>query len=378
MKIAVLATLFATCSLAQVAPDTAKREIVARFGEEMAEALNARDTPKLRKLIDIRGLAARTGTFIGYEGKEHDDFVRGFARTGDAHIDAMVRNMETTSGIAKFMRVPDKNAGHALVRLELGQSGFDYLEFVVDTKGKEPRAVDWFRLVSGELMSVTLGGMGQLYTTEDPNLLGRLFGTQMVGKATLKTLHEVGELQKQMKFAEALAKLKTLPEPIVSSRIMLTIQASLAVSARKDAEYARLLARLAEKYSGDATAAFMLVDHYFNKKDLSRILSSLDTVEKRVGIDGVTRQLRAAGYYTCGDFASALKFSEESIRLESDRMGAHDFRGLSLVALARFEEAVTVYRDIEERFGLEFTRDSFADPRYAKLVASPAFKAWLK
>jgi tetratricopeptide (TPR) repeat protein len=101
-------------------------------------------------------------------------------------------------------------------------------------------------------------------------------------------------------------------------------------------------------------------------------------MEKRIGVDGITRQLRGNAYFQSNDLVSALRYAEESIRLEPDRLEAHDQRATFLVHSARFEDAVAAYRDMERRFDLQFTRDIFTnEPAFAKFVESKAFGAWL-
>jgi tetratricopeptide (TPR) repeat protein len=379
MRSALLTTLLlATGVHAQATKGSTERDLVARFGEEVEAALNERNVEAMKSLIDIRGLALRTADFLGFRGTEQADFVRGFTNSEATQMgEVLVQNVDAGQGQAKFLRVTAGDPGRALVRLDLGQNGTEYLEFLVDTKAKKPRAIDWFRLSSGELMSVTVGTLGQLYTSDDPGLLGRLFGTKTVGRDAIAKLRQVGVLQRQQKYSEALMLMKELPEPVASSRLMLSRQAALAMFARQNDEYLRVLARLAEKYSQEPSTAFMLIDHYYSQGNLPKTLECIDTMEKRVGMDGVTRQLRASTYLMAGDAKSSLKFADEAIRVEPDYLYAYDSRATALVSLGRFDDAVAQYRDVEKRFGLQFTREQFtSDPQYATLVASPAFKAW--
>jgi hypothetical protein len=285
--------------------------------------------------------------------------------------------MDASQGTARFMRVSGSNP-RVLLRLDLGRNGFEYLEYVVETSGGHTRAVDWFQLSTGELISVTVGGFSRLFATSDPGLIGRLFNIDKVDQSWLIELRKVGDLQRQGKFAEALATIQKLPDPVANSRLMLSAQASLAMLAKDDAQYSRVLEKLAEKYSDDPAAAFKLLDHYLLQKDLPNTLKSIDTMEKRVGVDGVTRYLRAAAYVMCGDAQTGLRYAEESIKLEPELMNGHDIRGSALVGLGRFADAVSQYRDMEKRFGIRFTRNIFTDnPQFSRFVTSPAFNGWL-
>ena len=80
------------------------------------------------------------------------------------------------------------------------------------------RAVDWFQLTTGDLMSVTLGGVGQIFASANPNVLERLFGGEKIDRDVIASLIKVGELYRTGKYAEALTILKNMPEPLASSR----------------------------------------------------------------------------------------------------------------------------------------------------------------
>jgi tetratricopeptide (TPR) repeat protein len=217
-----------------------------------------------------------------------------------------------------------------------------------------------------------------MFTTEDAGMLKRLFGVEQIDRGAIDKLRRIGELQRQSKYAEALTLLKQLPEPIANSRIMLTMQASMAAASKQDDEYNRVLSKLAARYSDDPGTALILFDYYYAMKDLPRLLKAIDTMEKRVGVDGVTRNWHAAAYCMAIEFATCLKYAEESARLEPDRVAAYDMRATALVGLGRHADAVAQYRAIEKQFGLTFTREIFAgDPAYSSFIASQAFKNWL-
>ena len=379
-KLLVIATLlFATCASAQVREGATAREATARFGETIARALNERDDQAFASLIDLRSLAVRSSKVLELNAGDQESYVRGVETVGlQRMIAGYFQTMNASNGAAQFMRVTNTTPARALVRLDLGANGFDYLEYVVETREGRTRAVDWFQLSSGELISVTMGGIAQLFTSGDPGLVGRLFNVEKVDQTAVTKLRKIGELQRAGKYAEALAALQQLPPQFANARIMLSMQASMALLAKDDDAYSRVLAKLAEKYSDDPAAAFKLVDHYLLQKDLPNTLKAIDTMEKRVGVDGVTNYLRAAAYIVSDDFGSGLKYAEQSIKLEPDRMNGYDMRASALVGLGRFPEAVDQYRDIEKRFEVQLTRQIFEeDPKFAKFVASPAFKSWL-
>ena len=378
--IAWLATLlFATCGSAQISGTAGEREAARRFGESIATAFNERDAKLMASLIDVRGFGLRMAKVQGMGPGDQEQFATGLEKSGLSQLySGYFQTMDASNGSARFLRVTQTRPARALVRLDLGANGNDYLEFVLETREGRTRAVDWFVLSSGELVSETIGGVVQMFTTSDAGLLGRLFGTDRVDAKSVTRLRKAGELQRAGKYAEALAEVRQLPEPIANSRALLSAQASMAQMSKNDAEYTRVLAKLAEKYSDNPATAFKLIDHYFTIKDRPNMLKSLDTMEKRVGADGVTRNLRAAAYFATGDYVNTLKYADEAIRIEPTLMSGYDTRCSALIGLARYAEAVAEYQSLAKRFDLEFTREVFAgDPLFVKFVASPAFRDWL-
>ncbi len=378
-KLLWLAALFfaSTAQSQVIAP--VDRQAVQVVGESLARALNERDKSAVADLIDLKSLATRAARVLELNKADQDAYVRGVESVGGARLlEGLFRTLESSQGSARFMRLTDSRPARALVRFDLGANGCDYLEYVVDASSGRPRIVDWFQLSSGQLISVTLGGIGQLLTTRDAGLLGRLLDIKSVDEEHMVRLRRIGELNRTGKYAEAVEQFHQLPEQIANARIMLTLRSQAASLGGMREEYDRTLATIARKYSDDPATAFMLIDHYFNVKDYPKALASIDIIEKRVGRDGVTSVLRAALHFASGELANALKHADESIALEPDRLQGYDTRATVLVGLERHSDAVAAYRDMESRFDLEFTREIFTeDPAFEKFVASQEFRKWL-
>jgi len=375
-----MAVLFATCASAQTDNAAQRRATAETFGNEITRAFNERDRKALNSLIDLHALATRAARYQELSTRDEQAFVRGADMKGlEPLIATYFRALDTSQGSVKFMRVTTQTPPRSLVRFDLGDQGFNYAEYVLHTDATgRTRAVDWFQLTTGDLMSVTLGGVGQIFTSANPNMLERLFGGEKIDRDVIANLIKVGELYRTGKYAEALTILKNMPEPLASSRFILSARATAASYANLTDEYDAALAKMAAHHADDPAATFMLIDFHFKRQDTPKVLKSLDTMERRVGVDGVTRMLRSNAYTLTNDFTNSLKYADEAVALEPDLLLAQDTRATLLVRLARFKEAVAAYRDMETRFGIQFTREIFtADPTFEPLVASAPFKAWL-
>jgi len=375
-----VAVLFATCASAQTDNAAQRRATAATFGKEITRAFNERDRKALNSLIDLHALALRAAQYQELSTRDEQAFVRGAETKGlEPLIATYFRALDTSQGSVKFVRVTTQTPPRSLVRFDLGDQGFNYAEYVLHTDATgRTRAVDWFQLTTGDLMSITLGGVGQIFTSANANMLERLFGGEKIDRSVIANLTRVGELYRTGKYAEALTILKNMPEPLASSRFILSARATAASYANLTDEYDAALAKMAAHHADDPAATFMLIDYHFKRQDTPKVLKSLDTMERRVGVDGVTRMLRSNAYTLANDLANALKYADEAVALEPDLLLAQDTRATLLVRLARFKEAVAAYRDMETRFGIQFTREIFtADPTFEPLVASAPFKAWL-
>jgi tetratricopeptide (TPR) repeat protein len=371
-----------TWANAQSQPGKAEETSAAEvFGRELARAMNERNAKAFAGLLDVEALAERAAAEVTDDPKARKEFASGVVQGG---VPKMIANqfmiLEKSRGRAVFLRATHARPSRSLVRLDLNEQGFDYLEYLV-VRGADGRyrAIDWFMLSTGELASSTMGGIGKLFIDPEVGFLERFLGAKVApSKALVADLRRVGELQRAGKFAEAADVLRSMPDEIANSRYVLSLRARLEAIAGQHEKYTRSLAQLAARYSDDPSLAFVLLDHYFTRKETDKAVRSIELMEKRVGVDGVTSFLKANSYADTGRYAEALKFAQEAVRLEPQLADGHFAVVLAQVGLKDYAEAVKEYRLLEKDFGYTFSRDAFAaDPQYAGFMQSAAFKAWL-
>jgi tetratricopeptide (TPR) repeat protein len=272
------------------------------------------------------------------------------------------------------------NDDRPLLRLDYGDGGFEYIEFVIqaDAKGKA-RIVDWVPLSSGEPYSEVVGRMARILTEPSPGLIQNLLGLQQIDQASLNRMKTIAELRRKGDLRGAFREMEKLPPAIADSRVMLVQRASLASEASDDDNYRKMLARLEKLHGNDPAAAFMLLDHYFYAKDLDKCLQAISTIESRVGVDGMTQMLRSNIYASLGKHKEAVTHATKAIDIEPDMTDPYFTLAQSHVILGQFAEAIEVYSTLQEEFGYEFSAENFAqDATFTKFVASPQFKNWLQ
>lgn len=380
-------TQFISCALLLVTSlpslaAEAQEPNLEQVGMEIETIMNARDEDAFVRMMDFQRLGYRIAATMVDTEKEREDYVRGFSKGTNAGrlSKVLFSNLKQHDNFsAKFMRDVDRGREHrALVRLNLGDLGFDYLEFVIehDAHGMA-KIVDWYALSSGELLSTSAGAMSRLLVDPAPGLLKAMFGLQTVDQATIKRIRHISDLRIKGEFKQAYLEMEKLPPEIASSRIMLTQRAGLASALGDDEAYRQMLEQLALRYADQPGTAFMLIDHYIYKQDYARCLDAIGRVEKRVGMDGMTYMLRANVHVLSNKLDEAAQNAREGVRVEPDFEGSYFSLADILVAQGKFDEAVEVFEDLQTEFGYEFSREALeAQPTYAKFVASRAFKRW--
>jgi tetratricopeptide (TPR) repeat protein len=349
------------------------------FGDELARAFTERDEELASSLIDMSALGARAATSYSDNRMEQAAFKNGMKKTGPRKMLAsLFKALETSQGTVKCMPGPAPRPDRALLRFDLGDSGFDYLDTVLekDAKGRY-RVVDWFQLSRGEMVSVSIGALGRLMSDPSPHLIQSLFGLTTPDKDLVQKIKLVGDMQREGKYAEAVAAIDNLPKEVAESRLVLSIRLSNASFGQLDDEYKKTLAVLARKHSADPAAAVMLLDYYFFEKQTEKVLQSVSAIEQRVGVDGLTTLLRANACYNGGDYARAITHAREALRLEPDREDPWHSLAMSFIGLKKYPEAIEAYQSLATDFGYEFQREHFVDAQFAGFVKSAAFKRWL-
>jgi hypothetical protein len=377
-----LLTLGAAAS-AGAAPVGQQPPNMEAIGGQLETIFNERQVDTLSSMLDLAGLGARVAASVYDNDKGRAEFVRGFMKSAQAKTlvaEFFAQLDRAPDSAVKYMRVVRRgNETRPLLRFDYGDSGFEYLEFVVQTDAKgKARIVDWAALSGGELYSEVIGRMARILTEPAPGLIQNLLGMQQIDQATLKRMKAVAELRRKGDLRGAFQEMEKLPAEIADSRVILVQRASLASEANDDAAYRRVLARLEKLHGNDPAAAFMLLDHYFYAKDVNKCLQAIAAIESRVGVDGMTQMLRSNIYMSSGMHKEAITYASKAIDIEPEMSDPYFTLAQSHVMLGQFGEAIEVYSTLQADFGYEFSEDNFAqDAAFKKFIASAQFKKWL-
>jgi tetratricopeptide (TPR) repeat protein len=241
------------------------------------------------------------------------------------------------------------------------------------------RVVDWYQLSHGQLISVTFGAASRLMIDPNPTVLQTLFGISSVDKDVLKQITVIGDLERAGKYKEAITALDQMPKAISESRLFMSKRVSLANMASDDELYRQALAKMAVLFGNDPAASFLLLDHYFYEGDLGKALQCISLMDSRVGVDGVTEQLRATLYFSKTKYDEGFSHARESIRLEPNRPEVYWLLALNYIHAGQFKNAIAIYQMIEQRFSRRFGPANFkGHDGMEAFVASAEFRKWMR
>jgi tetratricopeptide (TPR) repeat protein len=347
----------------------------------LVQALNQRNESAAADFLNMAALGERAGKAMTGNPTEQQQMAQALGEdTAHKLIQSYLKVLDIRHGTVRLMKTTQRNGqALALVRFDMGGNGFDYIEFILqpDSSGHY-RAVDWYQLSRGELMSVNLGALMKLMADPDPDLVHRLLGTTRYDPNQLAKLKQIGTLQRNGDYAGALALANQLPPELADSRVILTFRVTLASVAGDKAEHQRILGVLAHKYSDDPAVAFLLIDYYFTLRQMDKALQCVVTMEGRVGSDGVTNMLKANINMTTGAYAQGVALARQAIQLEPDLKEAYSSLAMNYVGLKQYPQAIAVYQSMATRFKVKFERQRFErEPRFAGLVQSADFQKWM-
>ena len=350
------------------------------LGHRFAEALNARDAAALQKLLDLDGTSERALARIGKDAAswtpERRIAFRELCRKATARNAAdLLEAMTPPTSRAKHMQILESGANRvALVRVDLGDEGFSYLELYPSAKTSNGvRIVDVYDYARGQLGSELEAELARA-ATENLEALDAVTAPspEVSGKrASTAFLRAVADGEDE----RALALYPGLPKELQENRLFLLLRVELADG--DETRHAEALAALANRFADDPSLGLVLMEHYILTGDHTGGLRNLRTVLGRLPADGLLLSMTASHHALMGDQARAAAAARRAIETEPDFENGYFLLTDALLARSDFDGALATLGTIEKRFGYAFTPDDFeTDAEYAGLVKSPAYAKW--
>jgi tetratricopeptide (TPR) repeat protein len=286
----------------------------------------------------------------------------------------LIASMTPTSQ-AKHMQIVDSGPNRvALVRVDLDDDGFSYLELYPSAKGANGvRVIDLYDYARGQLGSALEAELARAATEDlealdalnepSPEVNGKRASTAFLRAAA------AGENER------ALALYAGLPKALQENRLFLLMRVKLADG--DETRHAEALTALANRFADDPSLGLVLMEHYILTGDHAGGLRNLRSVLGRLPPDGLLLSMTASHYSLMGDHARAAEAARRAIETEPDFENGYFLLADALLARKDYDSALATLGLIEKRFGYAFTPADFeTDAEYAGLVQSPAYARW--
>jgi hypothetical protein len=347
---------------------------VSATGEAIAAAFNKRDLEAMLRTVDVDAVRRLVIKDLGLSAADVETVSKGFPRALRTNLEIGVRSVEGNKGTAKFLRGGARDGKpYALVRLDLGDQGIDYVEYYLTAAGK---VEDWYMHSMASLYSTSAKlSLATVLKTDSP-LFG-VFGSAATTEADVKPFTELrGRLQAQ-DFAGAYRVLETFPEGFRKTRQWALMR--VAYGGRvDDATHRAALRVLAQNFGKDADLQFMLVDHYFFEKQFDRALEAVRALERTIGAeDAALANLKGGILTEAQRFDEAAAACRRGMALEADHKPAYWCLVTVGLSSRNGKIAVEGLQAYEKAFAVEFDLDKLAgkDP-YREIARTPEFTAW--
>ena len=357
-------------------PLLAQQPDVAASGEAIAAALNKRDAEGMLRMIDEPAAIRLVLKDLGLNARDREAVSKGLPRALRNNVELGIRSLEGNKGSARYLRKGTRgDKPFALVRLDLGDQGTEYVEYLLTPAGK---IEDWYAHSMATLFS-TSAALGLATVLKTDSILFGVFGSRLTTDADIKPFTTLRTQLQAQDFAAAYKTLDTFPEGFRKTRqwalMRVTYAGRINENAHRDA-----LRYLAQHHGGDADLQFMLIDHYVFESQFDRALAATAGLERAIGgEDAATANLRGSIQIGAKRFADAEKSCRKAITLEADYQAAYWCVVTVGLSTKNGKIAVDGLKSYEKAFGMQFDLARLAElEQYREISRTAEYQAWAK
>jgi tetratricopeptide (TPR) repeat protein len=347
-------------------------------GNQIVAALRSGNGEAFSRAIHKKKLLDRT-----LEGMSQDaDIIRKTRASLDSALDKVGSIMTRKLGQnARLTFIRSRSIGgeqRALVRVDMGDSGLNYLDFIL---GKEEKGVikilDWHDYAQGQLYTNSLRQALVLMIPQDKTLIGRLLGLSKVDRKTVRAFSELAKLSREGKFDQWLEKYNKLPEDMKYSRIILVSRVLIASALGAEDQYRTALKDVNTYFGDDPTLSLLLIDHYFYEGDFETAHRALNRLNKYTGGDAAIDFLHANIYFMEKNYPESIKYAQLATQQDPSFEDSYWTLLNASIHEKKYQMAVNALKHLESEFGYEFDPKALANQEgYDEFVRSSTFARW--
>jgi hypothetical protein len=389
----IVLSLLATHSAAQIKSvrDTARARVrsepgpptareAERFGLAFEEAIRVRDVVEAESHVDWSAIQAKATNGIPAYEKVRNEF-RAAAdedlRGKSGLVSGTIATVEA-GGTCRFLRVVERGGDvRALFRIAHADGGMpEYVAFVLETDDEGAAvAVDVDVVSDGGLVSARLRRyfMG-LAAGATKNLAEKLRGADKVRASHLKDLEAVEDGFREGQNAQALEKLKMLPQEMRDAVDVVLLNLNVARSVSDEA-FRAALGDARARLPHNASVELIALDHFVLTNAHDEAHRALKEVALAIGGDPYLDWIDATIFEAAGDMESARAACTRAVTADPMLEDAW-WTLLSLaVRVERYTEAASILEKMASRFEIDWNAFDLA-PAYEDFLASVPGRAW--
>jgi hypothetical protein len=349
-----------------------------RFGQSISAALNAGDAKTITRALDKEAILDRALDGITQRGKTVDELRSGLGKGLDQAGALLTRNLSENARTT-FVRARSVNGEHhALMRVDLGDKGLNYMDFVLhkDRTGSV-KVIDWYDYAQGQLYTDGVRQLIVLMMPQERTLLEKLLRVKGIDQRAAREVMELARLLREQKYAEWLKTYDGLSKDLKKSRVLLISRVLLAGAVGDDGLYRRALRDVHTYLGDDPTLGLVLIDYYFYEEDYDAAQAALTRLAKYTGGDAAIDRLRANISLAAGNYSESMTFARSAIG--QDRAYEDSYWTLleASVLAKKYETTVGVLRSLEKDFGYDLNPETVRTMEgYEAFADSVAFAKW--
>jgi hypothetical protein len=330
----------------------------------------------MMRTIDVAAVTRRVTRDLGLGVQDHDLVVKGMPRALRNNVELGVRSIEGNKGAARYLRTGARGQKpFALVRLDLGDQGTEYVEYLLTPAG---RVEDWYAHSMATLFS-TSAALGLATVLKTDSILFGVFGSRISTDADLKPFAALRTQLQAQDFAAAYRTLESFPERFRKTRQWALMRVTYG-GRIDEATHRAALRFLAQQFGGDADLQFMLIDHYVFESQFDRALAATAGLERAIGgEDAATANLRGSILIGAKRYDEAAGACRRGMALEADYAAAYWCLVTVGISTRNGRIAVEGLQAYEKAFNTQFDLAKLgALEQYREIAKTPEFVAWAK
>jgi tetratricopeptide (TPR) repeat protein len=350
------------------------------FGRRLVSLIESGDEEALRQSVDVETMVDRVLEGLSEDRKLDKELRDGLHAAMSSLPGKLIGNMKDRAVLTFVRSRKVEGQQRALVRIDLGDEGLNYMEFVLH-KGETGsiKMVDLYDFANGQLFTLSMKQIIAMALPEERNLLERLLGVNRLSEKEQQFFLEQGKLLQEKKFEEWLEKYELLPVKIKSSRVFLVTRAMLSGTTGDNEKYLNALGDLHRHFGDDPTLSLVLLDYYLLTKDFKAAHAALENLERYTGGDAAITALSANVYLMEKDYPEAISHARKVIKQEPTYEDAYWTLLDANVFSGNYSDAVKVLGQLEKNFGYSIDPETLAGIEgYEEFAGSEAFSGWKK